>query len=63
MHCTQVQCNCPRTECANYKKCCDCVTKHRESDSLPFCYFPNAPDNDKSMEKFYKHLKERFENV
>jgi len=62
MSCPNVnECACPKTDCPNYKKCCVCVTKHRETDSLPFCLFQNN-DGDKSVENYYCKLKERFEN-
>ncbi|MCL2224285.1 MAG: hypothetical protein FWB96_04870 [Defluviitaleaceae bacterium] len=54
-------CICPKTECENHGKCCTCVTKHRETDSLPFCMFPEN-DGDKSVEAYYTKLKTRFEN-
>jgi hypothetical protein len=61
MSCKNVkECSCPKTECPNHKKCCDCVIKHRETDSLPFCFFPDNGD-DKSNENYYKFLKARFE--
>jgi hypothetical protein len=38
MPCKNVKdCTCPKTECPNHKKCCDCVIKHREGGNLPFC--------------------------
>ena len=55
-----VECPCPRTTCPNHKKCCVCVVKHNETDSLPFCQFPDS-DGDKSYENLYRKLKERFE--
>jgi len=51
-------CACPKTECPNHKKCCTCVQKHRDTDSLPYCMFP---DENKSIENYYHKLKERFE--
>jgi len=61
MNCKDVmECPCPRTACQNYKKCCACVLKHKETDSMPFCLFQNN-DGDKSMENLYRKLKERFE--
>ena len=59
MNCPNVQpCACPKTECDNHGKCCDCVVKHRETDTLPYCMFPNQ---DKSVANYYQVLKERFE--
>jgi hypothetical protein len=61
MACTSVkECACPKTECPNHKKCCACVIKHKETDSLPFCLFP---DNcgDKNNENYYRYLQRRFE--
>ena len=61
MGCTNVgDCVCPKTSCPNHGKCCDCVVKHKETDSLPFCLFTNN-EGDKSVENYYKKLKERFE--
>lgn len=52
-------CICPKETCPRHKKCCECVVNHRESDSLPFCLFPDN-DGDKSLESYYRKLKERF---
>ena len=61
MNCSNVgACCCPKTECLNHGKCCDCVVRHRETDSLPFCLFQNN-DGDKSLSAYYQKLKERFE--
>ena len=54
------ECACPKTTCPNYKKCCACVIKHKETDSMPFCLFPGN-EGDKSLEHLYRKLKERFE--
>ncbi|MDR3012823.1 MAG: hypothetical protein LBU70_06400 [Chitinispirillales bacterium] len=63
MACKKVkECACPSKTCPNHGVCCDCVTKHRETDSLPFCLFLNN-DGDKSLKNFYVKLKERFEVV
>ena len=61
MSCATV-CSCPKTTCPNYKKCCACVIKHKETDSLPHCLFENNDDGDKRVESYYKKLKERFES-
>lgn len=53
-------CPCPKTTCPNHKNCFACVIKHKVTDSLPFCLFPDN-DGDKSLENFYKKLKERFD--
>ena len=61
MNCSSVtECACPKTTCANFGKCCACVTNHRNIDSMPFCLFPDN-DGDKSLANLYKKLKERFE--
>ncbi|MCL1903862.1 MAG: hypothetical protein FWF94_05555 [Oscillospiraceae bacterium] len=61
MNCVNVkECTCPKESCSNHGKCCDCVVKHRETDSLPFCLFPDN-GGDKSNKNFYCFLKERFE--
>ena len=57
---SEKECACPKIACPNHKKCCDCVIKHRETDSLPYCLFLNN-DGDKSLKNFYIKLKERFE--
>jgi len=61
MRCENVkECACPKTECENNGKCCACVIKHRDTDSVPFCLFLNN-EGDKSMVNMYRKLKERFE--
>ena len=61
MGCPNVKvCACPGTGCPNHGKCCDCIIKHRETDSLPFCLFPDN-GGDKSFKNFYAKLRERFE--
>ena len=60
MSCVE-KCACPKTTCPHHKKCCECVVKHKETDSLPFCLFPNN-DGDKSMENLHRKLKQRFED-
>jgi len=54
------ECACPKTECPRNGSCRECVKNHRESDSMPFCLFMNN-DGNKSLENFYRKLKERFE--
>jgi len=62
MACKNVkECICPKKTCKNNGVCCACVIKHKETDSLPFCLFPNN-DGDKSINNYYNKLKERFEN-
>ncbi|MDR2888838.1 MAG: hypothetical protein LBV33_03240 [Lachnospiraceae bacterium] len=62
MNCANVkECACPKRSCVNNGKCCACVIKHRESDSLPFCLFPDN-EGDKSMKNMYKKLQIRFED-
>jgi len=53
-------CLCPKTTCENHGKCCACVLNHRTKDSLTFCMFPDN-EGSKSVESYYKKLKERFE--
>ena len=61
MNCNNVkECPCPKTTCQNYGKCCACVVKHKNTDSLPFCLFSDN-DGDKSLNNFYIKLKKRFE--
>ena len=55
------KCACPKAECPNHSKCCACVIKHRETDSLPFCLFLDN-GGDKSVTNYYKVLKQRFES-
>jgi len=60
MKCENVEeCACPKTNCVNNGRCCACVKKHRESDSIPFCLFIDN-NGDKSMANLYQSLKERF---
>ena len=61
MPCENVKnCACPKKTCPNYGRCCACVIKHRETDSLPYCLFLDN-GGDKSIENYYRKLKERFE--
>lgn len=61
MPCPNVkECMCSKTTCTNYGKCCDFVIKHRTTDSLPYCLFPDN-DGDKSNRNHYEVLKKRFE--
>jgi len=61
-NCTNIKdCACPKTKCKNHGKCCDCVVKHRETGSLPFCLFLDN-DGDKSILNYYRTLKDKFEN-
>lgn len=63
MRCVNVkECACPKKDCANNGKCCDCVIKHRDTDSLPFCLFPDN-GGDKSVRNYYNKLRERFEGA
>jgi len=54
------ECVCPKTTCANHGRCCACVVKHKNTDSLPFCLFPDN-EGDKSVANYHRKLKERFE--
>ena len=61
MSCPNVkECPCTKSTCPNHKKCCACVIKHKDEDSVPFCLFLDN-DGDKSNENLYRKLKERFE--
>lgn len=53
-------CSCPKIACPNHGKCCDCVVKHKQTDSLPFCLFEDN-QGDKSNLNYYKKLKQRFQ--
>ncbi|MCL2522667.1 MAG: hypothetical protein FWE36_07420 [Erysipelotrichales bacterium] len=57
----KVNCSCPRTACENHGKCCVCLKKHKNTDSLPFCLFEENT-GDKSNKGYYEFLKTRFEN-
>ena len=62
MSCPNVkECACPKKTCPNNGRCCACVIKHREADSLPYCLFLDN-DGDKSVKNYYQKLKMRFEN-
>ena len=62
MSCPNVkECACPKKTCPNDGKCCACVIKHKKTDSLPYCRFPNN-EGDKSLKNYYAKLKQRFEN-
>lgn len=61
MDCQKAQvCPCPKITCPNHGNCCNCVVKHKNTDSLPFCLFLNN-EGDKSVKHYYEKLKERFE--
>lgn len=61
MGCNNVkECACPKKSCPNNGLCCACVIKHRDTDSLPYCLFPNN-DGDKSVKHYYEKLKKRFD--
>ncbi|MDY4192188.1 MAG: DUF6485 family protein [Oscillospiraceae bacterium] len=53
-------CICPKKACPNHGKCRECVAKHRDTDSIPFCLFPEN-GGDKSNRSYYDALKRRFE--
>ena len=62
MNCPNVkECMCPKLTCPNHGNCCKCVIKHRETNSLPYCLFPDN-NGDKSNRNHYEVLKKRFEN-
>jgi len=62
MSCANVkECPCPKNSCPNHGICCKCVVKHKVTDSLPFCLFPDN-GGDKSLANYYQKLKERFKN-
>lgn len=48
---------CPKTTCKNNGNCKDCIMKHKATDSLPYCLFPDN-DGDKSLKHFYEKLGE-----
>ncbi|MEG2044415.1 MAG: DUF6485 family protein [Clostridia bacterium] len=54
-------CSCPKVSCVNHGNCVNCVIKHRTTDSLPFCLFPDN-GGDKSNRNHYEVLKKRFES-
>lgn len=54
-------CACPKTTCPNHGNCRACVAKHRDTDSLPYCLFPDK-GGDKSLRNCYQVLKRRFES-
>ena len=54
-----IDCLCPKKECPNNGYCCRCIQKHRETDSLPYCLFPDN-GGDKSVSNYYQKLKKRF---
>ena len=54
------ECPCPKKTCANNGNCRACVIKHKVTDSLPFCLFPDN-GGDKSIANYYRFLKKRFE--
>jgi len=63
MKCANVNdCSCPKTTCENYRRCCVCIVKHRETDSLPHCMFIDN-GGDKSVTNYYRYLKKRFKDT
>ncbi len=52
-------CPCPKHTCANHGICCQCIVKHKDTDSLPYCLFLDN-DGDKSVANYYSKLKQRF---
>jgi len=55
------ECACPKKDvCPRHANCRECVKNHRETDSLPFCLFPDN-DGDKSVGNYYRKLKEKYE--
>ncbi len=60
MSCADIkECACPKKSCPNHGVCCRCIVKHRTTDSLPYCLFPDN-EGDKSVRNYYRKLKERF---
>ena len=60
MSCGKIkECACPKVTCANHGLCCACVKKHRDTDSLPYCLFPDN-DGDKSNYNHFVVLSKRF---
>ncbi len=56
---TDEECLCPKRTCKNHGKCSECVKKHRDTDSLPYCLFPEN-GGDKSILNYFKYLSVRF---
>ena len=38
------ECPCTKTDCDNYKRCCDCVAAHIARGNLPFCLRPKTEE-------------------
>lgn len=57
----QNSCICPKTSCKNHGHCCACVNKHKNTDSLPYCLFPDN-GGDKSNLNYFNKLKKRFQS-
>lgn len=53
-------CPCPKQTCPNHGICCQCIVKHKNTDSLPYCLFLDN-GGDKSVANYYTKLKARFE--
>ncbi|MCQ2593526.1 MAG: hypothetical protein MJ188_12170 [Treponema sp.] len=50
MKCPNIkECMCPKETCLNHGKCCDCVKKHRDTDRLTFCLFPDNGGDKKKL--------------
>lgn len=35
-------CPCPKPNCPNHGKCCDCVANHRAVGNVPYCLAENV---------------------
>ncbi len=44
--CNEENCNCPKTECSNHGKCCQCIMHHRKSEigSIVYCLRAKAAE-------------------
>ena len=45
---------CTKINCANHGKCCDCIIKHKNMDSLPYCLFIENNGDKRTKHHFNK---------
>ncbi|MBM7613517.1 hypothetical protein [Alkaliphilus hydrothermalis] len=42
--CNSDKCTCPKTDCENHGKCCACINRHRDINTLVHCMRQIAED-------------------
>ena len=49
----QNSCICPKSSCKNHGHCCACVNKHKNTDSLPYCLFPDNGGDKSNLNCYF----------